>query len=1041
MASKSSEKTQHSYGGPQPSLASPIALENPQNTYFTPRTTNQSHVGNAAAFSANAVPRPNDHTHLQPTPAKHDEQGKPLLLFTRATGLDDSPVPSEGASTADEDEMLTLMQLQERGHKPQQLRSPLLKWHHYNVSADSKIHPEEITCELSVTFDGCTEKPHAAMIDDGNQQRSFPNPNNNFVWYKVDNYQSIQQYCDLQRNRLRAKLLERYPRGEFDIYLRYGLCNIIGSNDETRFSPETSRFEDEHDMGEIAIKEVCRFIGTYPHQKFKLVLALDYGYIIISLPDVKFTELIKMQYKQKLASSKTTVSNHSYMSKPDMNRLTTPQITRRIIDESDELGNEADKSALKEKVDKVGAQTIFAICVHKGIRLQTFRHFLDYHGYNDGNVPKKAPANCALNIFCEQEHIDLIKGTHQFFVHTVEEDKWFHERSKGEVVPIYFACDENGKKKDKLGKGAYSKVWEARIDITHQSLVSVSRHASCKQRTNLYQNLSKTYALKIFEDDNTNDADGNLAFRKEIRMLLYLAQYPHHHILSHITSWEQNGKFYILYEKAISNLYTYMEEPSEKTLSKARLLWFFTQLLGLANAVRKVHQLREPIKGEISPYLTPPRVSSPKQAEPGSVLRGGQAPSSKSRGKRRRTGIVGYHHDIKPHNILAFEQPGQLPILKLSDFGAGKFSSVRGKHHSVRPTDNPHGTLTYFGPEYPAGAEMTRPFDMWALGCVYLELLLWFLDLHQPHNGSPSLATMRQKPFEHNRGEVFDYFWQQKTKEEIGEPDKTKVTFLNIQKHAAVATGQHLEPPKKNDLLVADYKLNTAVEEVLRDLRKVHCVGMRAFQHLIEQIRCLLEIRPTKRLNAVTLANRLDAVLSQLEVDLKHDDMHDQDNTYAKLYGYNCQNADARRNNQPLEVPDNTSAKSKKFPTQYARPQNPNDDISLGYARSVSPASDINMFDAFQNDDSQDEVLGHAGSAFSQSPRRGDRSPSGLSQSHFLSTGTDDEDMNTHDKLHSKRRERSPSAEFVTAHRPAKHPRSSQGSSPGRTDDELGPPA
>lgn len=85
---------------------------------------------------------------------------------------------------------------------------------------------------------------------------------------------------------------------------------------------------------------------------------------------------------------------------------------------------------------------------------------------------------------------------------------------------------------------------------------------------------------------------------------------------------------------------------------------------------------------------------------------------------------VGWHHDLKPENILVFKSSNpQFPMLKISDFGAGKFHSDGGK--LSEKGSGMHGTASYFGPE--EEGKRSRPFDIWAMACIFTEILIWFL--------------------------------------------------------------------------------------------------------------------------------------------------------------------------------------------------------------------------------------------------------------------------------------------------------------------------
>lgn len=94
--------------------------------------------------------------------------------------------------------------------------------------------------------------------------------------------------------------------------------------------------------------------------------------------------------------------------------------------------------------------------------------------------------------------------------------------------------------------------------------------------------------------------------------------------------------------------------------------------------------------------------------------------------------MYGRHGDIKPENILWFQKrqkPGGMGALVLSDLGLAAIH--RDQSRSNIPGHAIPATPNYRPPECDMDGEdghISRSFDIWTLGCLFLEFLVWTLD-------------------------------------------------------------------------------------------------------------------------------------------------------------------------------------------------------------------------------------------------------------------------------------------------------------------------
>ena len=114
------------------------------------------------------------------------------------------------------------------------------------------------------------------------------------------------------------------------------------------------------------------------------------------------------------------------------------------------------------------------------------------------------------------------------------------------------------------------------------------------------------------------------------------------------------------------------------------------------------------------------------------------------------------HGDLKPENILWFKDDEDRGTLQIADLGLAAFHE-KDAHTNVRLgkdklTSTPSGTSRYEPPEMDKDREKrdaqearSRQYDIWSMGCIMLELLIWLT------YGYQAVETFRKNT---------DYFWE-----------------------------------------------------------------------------------------------------------------------------------------------------------------------------------------------------------------------------------------------------------------------------------------
>jgi serine/threonine protein kinase len=164
-----------------------------------------------------------------------------------------------------------------------------------------------------------------------------------------------------------------------------------------------------------------------------------------------------------------------------------------------------------------------------------------------------------------------------------------------------------------------------------------------------------------------------------------------------VATYKYKDGYYLLFPWANGgNLWDFWarQDPTGPKIQPNLLPWVAEQCVRLAKGLTKIHDAK---------------VDNCSAAAP-------------VNGQRDR----GFHGDIKPENILCFKEDpdNDLGDLRISDFGLTNFHSDKSK--SLIPHNRPHSP-TYRAPEIDLGKPLSRKYDIWGLGCVFLEMIVWLI--------------------------------------------------------------------------------------------------------------------------------------------------------------------------------------------------------------------------------------------------------------------------------------------------------------------------
>lgn len=295
------------------------------------------------------------------------------------------------------------------------------------------------------------------------------------------------------------------------------------------------------------------------------------------------------------------------------------------------------------------------------------------------------------------------------------------------VLP-YVESWEN--KKHDHYKGGNSEVWKVKIHDAHHH----------------FQNLDTIVPNNhYFAIKKLKSKDGE-AFRREVRNLQRLHNAEHPNLLTLLATYKYRGSYHLVFPWADGDLRRLWQSTPNPQAGKEEMRWLASQCASIASALKSVHAGAE----------------SWMQGDGGGG--GGGARDGLSDKQRMAMNKFGIHGDIKPENIFIFAKGQQKSfkaslamgppntadsgggggastdtgrssrsgspssvadefVMSIGDFGGGEFFDASSNPDPLRQI-----TVAYRPPEYDTKLRpISRSWDVWGLGCTYLEFVTWFL--------------------------------------------------------------------------------------------------------------------------------------------------------------------------------------------------------------------------------------------------------------------------------------------------------------------------
>ncbi|KAF4456333.1 HET-domain-containing protein [Fusarium austroafricanum] len=276
-------------------------------------------------------------------------------------------------------------------------------------------------------------------------------------------------------------------------------------------------------------------------------------------------------------------------------------------------------------------------------------------------------------------------------------------------------------------EGGFGQVWKYEI---HQSHIDTTGLMPLPQ----YVAVKKI----VFQSNQISPQVSISDWEKEVGALWKMRKLKQKHIVRFITAFRRydekhpvHDKYYLILEWADGGNLINLWESKEfcQSLTGDLVKDALEQMRGLSEALNQVHNPEIPQSGEHF-----------------------------------------RHGDLKPENILWFKDPTGKGIgtLKIGDWGLAK------EHQDItqlrtKKTSTEFGTLRYEPPEETTvnnnslvvpnpqsrqgkiGRKRSRLYDVWAIGCIWLEFLVWLM---YGHDGLRSFRNQFPRFYDVNKGDV-----------------------------------------------------------------------------------------------------------------------------------------------------------------------------------------------------------------------------------------------------------------------------------------------
>lgn len=319
---------------------------------------------------------------------------------------------------------------------------------------------------------------------------------------------------------------------------------------------------------------------------------------------------------------------------------------------------------------------------------------------------------------CKVSPLQCFRGWKPAAIRNFEEWQWstsaaFFPRGQYKDVPHFNFEDERplpftkdsrfnwGPAQERLEyDGGFSSVFKVQIHPEHHDLhgfhdnsplsafKDTGKQCLSGSDSSCHQDQTQKFAIKRLLSHDEEE------FKREADTLKRFSDGSYLHLVSLLATYQQYKRYYLVFPCARGDLKEYWSKQNPQPETDIDTVqWVAKQCRGIAEGLGQIHRY-------VSKYSKEAGVPTEE--------------------------LYGKHGDIKPQNILWFnDRHHRKGILKITDFGLAEFKTSLSTF--CRPQTRMVVSPSYRAPECDLSNGVGRSSDIWALGCVYLEMITWLL--------------------------------------------------------------------------------------------------------------------------------------------------------------------------------------------------------------------------------------------------------------------------------------------------------------------------